>query len=402
MTGHDQHVKLLRQDALVECLSKVAGEPLGPGQTPEELGAEALVASCRRLRLDLLEDRAGSIEVAEADQAAAERNARALAVLEGEAEPLLDLHASLDEAGRELARAPLGGRQKPDCRCDECRIADSLGLLERRASIRHCRVDFGLKHAEPCAVAQDPRQTRVVGARLDERLVQELDQRLRAASQRQRQLEEDVGTLDAVGDLGQELLEESGCHGGVASEAVTLCRPKPPLPLERRIVRRQLGGKLVELCCRYGRPTGCRLLGGGLQIRGDDTVRALGRERKMARSLLGVGDGFGERPVNGAALPERRLFVTDRAEQRVCEAQARVVEEEDVLPHRRIERFEDHLTVPVRLSDELDRRPGKRRDLEEDVAGLGRQPGQATAEHLVQALGHSSAPGSRRGSSPSG
>ena len=115
-------------------------------------------------------------------------------------------------------------------------------------------------------------------------------------------------------------------------------------------------------------PTRGRLLGGSVEIRGDDAVRPLGRERQMARSLLGVGDDVGERPVNGTALPERRLFVADRAEQRVCEAQARVVEDEDVLPHSRIERFEDHLPVPVRLGDELDRRSGERRDLEEDVA----------------------------------
>ena len=62
------------------------------------------------------------------------------------------------------------------------------------------------------------------------------------------------------------------------------------------------------------------LLGGRLQIRGDDAVRALGRKCQVAGPLLEVGDCVGERPVNSAALPERRLLVADRAEQRVREA----------------------------------------------------------------------------------
>ena len=78
------------------------------------------------------------------------------------------------------------------------------------------------------------------------------------------------------------------------------------------------------------------------------------------------------------------------------EAQARVVELDDAFPHRRLERLEDALPVSVRRRDQLDRRPGERRDLEEDVDRLRRQPGEAAAEQLVQALRHSQRPAGRR------
>ena len=69
------------------------------------------------------------------------------------------------------------------------------------------------------------------------------------------------------------------------------------------------------------------------------------------------------------------------------ETETRVVELDHSLPSGGVERLDDRLTVPVRRGDELDRRAGERRCEEDDVAGIGREPGEAAAEELVQALG---------------
>ncbi len=42
----------------------------------------------------------------------------------------------------------------------------------------------------------------------------------------------------------------------------------------------------------------------------------------------------------------------------------------------------------MRVGDQVDRRPGERGGLEQDVDGLRRQAGEAAAEQLVQGLGH--------------
>jgi hypothetical protein len=54
-----------------------------------------------------------------------------------------------------------------------------------------------------------------------------------------------------------------------------------------------------------------------------------------------------------------------------------------------LERLEDGLAIAVGGRDDLRGRPGQRRDLEQDIHRLGRQPGQSTAEQLLQALRHS-------------
>ena len=104
----------------------------------------------------------------------------------------------------------------------------------------------------------------------------------------------------------------------------------------------------------------------------------------------------GERPVDRPALPEGRLLVADRGEQRVREAEPRVVELDDAFPHGRLERLEDTLPVSVRRRDELDRRPRERCDLEEDVDRLRWQPGEPAAEQLPQAFGNPQGPTGRR------
>ena len=83
------------------------------------------------------------------------------------------------------------------------------------------------------------------------------------------------------------------------------------------------------------------------------------------------------------------------------EAETRVVELDHSLPRGTVEGLHDGLTVPVRLDHELDRRAGERRCEEDDVARIGREPGEAAAQELVQALGHRQGlPGGRSGVRP--
>ena len=56
----------------------------------------------------------------------------------------------------------------------------------------------------------------------------------------------------------------------------------------------------------------------------------------------------------------------------------------------------DPLLISVRCRDELDGRPCERRHLEEDVDRVRRQPGEAAAEQLLQALGHRQGTARRR------
>ena len=96
-----------------------------------------------------------------------------------------------------------------------------------------------------------------------------------------------------------------------------------------------------------------------------------------------------ERPVDGAALPDRRLLVADRGEQRDARSEARVVELDHSLPggrsrapRRRVSRS------PCAADDELDRRPGERRGRRGQspvsVGSRARRPPSSS----LQALGH--------------
>ena len=167
---------------------------------------------------------------------------------------------------------------------------------------------------------------------------------------------------------------------------------QPPLPFQCRIAGCQVGCELGELGCRRRRSASPRLLGGRVEVRGGDGVGTIDGQRHVARPLLDVGDRPCERSVNRTALPDRSLLVADRREQGMSEAETRVVELHHSLPRGGIERLDDGLTMPVCLDHELDRRAGERRCEEDDVARVGREPGEATPEKLVQAVGHGQRP----------
>ena len=203
-------VQLLRQRGLIERQLQISRKPLQPGQAPDGLGPEPLVASCTSLRPYLLENHAGSFDLTVAGQAPGERDLRTFAVLEVEPQALLDLHAPLDQAGSELPRTALGSREMADRRGNQSRIADALGLLQRHPGVGKRRVDLCLEDVRPAPVPQNPHLPHLVVLSFRKRPVQDLDDRLRVAAQGQSQLEESVGALDAVRKLGEQLVEERG------------------------------------------------------------------------------------------------------------------------------------------------------------------------------------------------
>ena len=153
-------VELVRLVGEVERQLPVTREPLDPGMGAASLRAQAFVPTGRGLRLDLLEQRASSIQLPLAGQAPAERHGRALVVLQLKSQPLLDLHAALDETRCEVAGTALCYRNVPDHDGDQCGVTDALGLLERRARIDERRVDVCLEDPDPAPVPEDPRLSR--------------------------------------------------------------------------------------------------------------------------------------------------------------------------------------------------------------------------------------------------
>ena len=128
---------------------------------------------------DLVEQRASSIQLPLAGQAPAERHGRALVVLQLKSQPLLDLHAALDETGGEVAGTALCDRNVPNHDGDQCGVTYALGLLESRAGVDERRVDVCLEDPDPAPVPEDPRLPHLVLGGIGERLVQALDRRLR-------------------------------------------------------------------------------------------------------------------------------------------------------------------------------------------------------------------------------
>lgn len=115
---------------------------------------------------------------------------------------------------------------------------------------------------------------------------------------------------------------------------------------------------------------------------------ALGGLREVPGPLLDVRDCPGQRPVHRPALPDRRLLVADRGEQRVREPHAGVAELDYPFPHSRLKRRADLFAVSVGCRDHFDCRPGERSDLKENIEQFTRQLGEPASEQLPQAIWH--------------
>ena len=236
----------------------------------------------------------------------------------------------------------------------------------------------------------------VVGTCFGQRLVAERNRRGGAGQIIERKLEEDIGPLAAGTRLAKQLVQQRDRPVGASGEPVEGGRPQPAPARERRIVRRQLGGKLRQLGGGGSRSAGGCPLGGGVEAGRRHRVRAVRGQREVPGLLLDIGDRTHQGPVDGAALPDRRLLVTDRGQQRVREAQARVVQLDDAFPQRDLQCRQHPLAVAERQCDKLGRRPGERGGVQEYIQGLGGKPGQAATKEVPQAFRHANRPPGRR------
>ena len=173
---------------------------------------------------------------------------------------------------------------------EQRRVADPLGLLERRPGVASAAPDVGLAQMDAAARSARIRAERASSSAASaERLVAELDDRRRCrALSVEASANEDVGSLDAGRNLGEELLEHRSRPLAVAGEAVEVRRPQAPLSRHGGIVRRQLGGELAELGRSGGRAAGGGLLGGRVELGGDRGVGTVGGEREVTGALLDV------------------------------------------------------------------------------------------------------------------
>jgi hypothetical protein len=94
--------------------------------------------------------------------------------------------------------------------------------------------------------------------------------------------------LQSWRSIDEELLQQRDRSFRVAGETVEVCSPQVPRPDRGGVVGRERGGQLRELGRSGRRPTGGRLLGGGVQLGCDACVQALGGERQVAGPLLQV------------------------------------------------------------------------------------------------------------------
>ena len=95
----------------------------------------------------------------------------------------------------------------------------------------------------------------------------------------------------------------------------------------------------------------------------------------------------GERTMNRAALPYRRPLVTDRGNQRMGEPHTRLVQQDNPFLGSRLERVDARGPIAYTAATNSTVGRASAATWRRTSAGLGWQPGEATAEELAQALG---------------
>ena len=94
------------------------------------------------------------------------------------------------------------------------------------------------------------------------------------------------------------------------------------------------------------------MLGCGFQRDCDDHIGAFRGERQVPGLLLDIRNHAGQRPVNGTPLPDRRLLVADRGEQRMRETDLGVVQDDDALSDGCVESSQDAIPVSLGRGDD--------------------------------------------------
>lgn len=282
--------ELDRSVRVIEGPLQTARPPLGHGQAAEHAPPGQLVAASCRGRRRLLEDCAGTIDLADDHEMPAQGDARALVVLERETKPVLDLHTALEQARSDLGRPRLGSADLGDRGGEKNRVPDLLSELECSPAVGEPVPDVAQHQLHETPIGEDARRAGVVARCLGERLPAELPQLGEVGGARQNKGEEDVGSGYPGRDLGQDLLEERDGPPRIPGEAVEICRPNATLPHEIGIARCQAGCELAELRGRGGCPAGGRVLGRLVEVGGGEGVRTDHGKGHVTRPLLDVRD----------------------------------------------------------------------------------------------------------------
>jgi hypothetical protein len=159
------------------------------------------MASRRRLRFELFGQRAGPIDLMLPHEEPGHVETRAFPPVEREAQALLDLCTPLEQTRRDLSTPRLGLSQPRNHRHEQLGISCALGPLERCPGIDQRRSHVSGHQVDPGSEGQDPCLPDVVTGCVHERLVAQGDERRGVASYREHAGQQDVGPLDAGGNL---------------------------------------------------------------------------------------------------------------------------------------------------------------------------------------------------------
>ena len=152
------------------------GEPLDQDERPEGHLPAHLVASFLCLRLELLQDLAGSVEVAHHHQPPPEHVTRAEVPFELELELLLDLEPTFEEARRDHRVVLLRPARIGDRLGEESGIAGPLGPCHRLAAVGQRSVAIGLDQVMARANGENPGAAGLVCPGFRQRLIDLLEQ----------------------------------------------------------------------------------------------------------------------------------------------------------------------------------------------------------------------------------
>ncbi len=228
---------------------------------------------------------------------------------------------------------------------------------------------------------------RIIIDGVGQRLLGEFDLLDCLTSHRHDERKQDVGALDARGNLREQRPQELHRSITVTREPVIPSGSEHSSSASVRILPRgHLGGELAELSRGLGRAAAGCVLCGVVERRRDRRVWRRRGAREVAGPLFDIGDSRCQRRVRTATPRERRSVVTDGGEQRMREANARPRELDEPLARRCVQRFQHTRGLVMRCGHELNGGLRERCDEKEHVSRFTRQPVEAIAQQLLEAF----------------
>ena len=328
--------KFLRPVGHLERRRQAARGPLGPGQVPQGEHPAVLVTARSRVRPELFEALACPLDLTEQQLLPDQEEPGAVQDLEPGSESLLALDAALEQARRDVRGVLLRMAKSRDRGRDQPGVADPLGSRQRRACVRDRWRDVRPEQPVQGPDGQNARRADVVGACLGQRLVAERNRLGSAGQIVERELEEDIGPLAT----GTRLGEASSFSSAIASSGLPASRWK--VAARNRRSRASAGSSAVSSAASSAssaaaavapRAAACSAAESrrdAATASGPSVASARCRACSSTSATASARARWTER-----RFQHRRLLVTDRGQQRVREAQARVIELDDAFPPAR-------------------------------------------------------------------